>query len=229
MQSGNAGAGSAVRRHGEGLRASEAGERLERSRAMIQRFLRRRIEDRHVVEDLVQETLMRGFRYLRYLREPEAFEGWLLRIAFHVAMDWHRKSMRGEVSVPLPAPGDEPGEPGWVGEPPDCDGDRQRRAAVWQRHVRGALRVLPGQDRAFLIAHYFVGLTCRQISERSGLSLANVKVRMHRARRTLRKYLPPEQEFREWIEVHALPPAGTSGKRPRWIWSAGVRRGAAGT
>ena len=51
---------------------------------------------------------------------------------------------------------------------------------------------------ATLIAHYYVGRSCREIAQRSGLSLANVKVRLHRARRRLRRYLPPADEYREY-------------------------------
>lgn len=231
-------AGNAI--HGSGARRSvEAGVvpdvlDLDRYRVLLRRFLRRHRRDSHGLDDLVQEVLLRAFRNLSTLRDPSAVEGWLLRIAHNVAMDWYRRGQREETpasSLPRESPSDDEGS---------HSGDREGGMAparewadsrsTWLGGVRRALHRISRRDRAYLIAHYFVGLSCRQISQRTGITVANVKVRLHRARRNLRHHLPPEEEFRDWLALGArTAPAAPRlkmapsrpGRNPRGVGLAG--------
>lgn len=175
---------------------------LDACRSRIRRYLARFWRDAHGIEDLVQEVMLRAHRKLGQLRDPESLESWLLRIAHNVAMDGHRRQPKFEANAglePDALPVTAPLEP-----PPDHVEECQDRRNHWSRCLRRALGALSPRDRTLVIAHYFVGLTCRQISERSQLSLANVKVRLHRSRTTLREHLPPEADFRAWLAHQAL-------------------------
>ena len=56
-------------------------------------------------EDLAQETLLRGFKALPTLSEPEKFGPWLAGIATRTCLDWLKKSERTEVSLNQPPHG----------------------------------------------------------------------------------------------------------------------------
>jgi RNA polymerase sigma-70 factor (ECF subfamily) len=177
-------------------------------RGQILRFLRGQCSDSHVVEDLAQETLLRGMRNADRLRDASSLSHWLLRIAWNVALDWRRRKLRRtELSV-------DPDEQVVVAEANDVDPvEREERTALrarWRLDLRRALRELKPRDRALVIGHYFVGFTCAELAARAGYTRANVKVRLCRARRVLRRLLPGD------FELESVRPDETPAPRRRW-------------
>jgi RNA polymerase sigma-70 factor (ECF subfamily) len=171
---------------------AESTVRFDHHRERVRRFLVGRVHDHHVAEDLTQETLLRAVLYADGLREPNAAGAWLLRIAWHVVLDFHRRRARRR---------DEPTADGTL-EPveelrePTALEALEERAAFEQsrRRLRAALAQLGPLDRVLVIGHYFVGLTCAELAVRARITRDNVKVRLMRARRRLRALLPPPQE-----------------------------------
>lgn len=153
---------------------------------LLRRQLRRLVADAHAVEDLVQETLLRAIRHHDRLRDRAARDGWLLRIAYHVAMDWHRRRARAYAT--REEDGTVPAEE--IAAPREETALARDECLRWSQRLRRALSTLCVRDRGLVLGHYYVGFSCRQLAERSGLSEANVKVRLHRARRWLRRVLP---------------------------------------
>jgi len=58
----------------------------------------------------------------------------------------------------------------------------------WQMALE-ALGALPGIYKEAIILYYGYGLICREIAERLGISLSNVRVRLSRARRKMTEYV----------------------------------------
>lgn len=178
--------------------------RFEQHRDRIRRYLLGRVRDRHAAEDLTQETLMRAVLYSRGLRDPQAAVGWLLRIAWHVSLDWMRRRSRQrdhesdehEIEV---------ADCVQESSPLELD-ERRRLHDRWRTRLRRALALLGKVDRVLVVGHYFVGLTCGELARRSGLSRDSVKMRLCRARRKLRAALPDG-----WLEDTAPVARG----RPR--------------
>lgn len=56
----------------------------------VYRYALRLTRDPAQAEDLMQETLLRGWRRRSWLREPAAARVWLLAIATNVQRDWVR-------------------------------------------------------------------------------------------------------------------------------------------
>ena len=50
-----------------------------------------------VAEDLAQEVLLRGFRALSTLKNPEKFGAWLCGIALRACFDWLRAKKRSPI------------------------------------------------------------------------------------------------------------------------------------
>jgi len=131
----------------------------------------RLVRDHWIAHDLVQETLLRAFRDLHQLRDPEGFRSWLSRIATNACLmhlRW-RLSRPAELHAEVgPALGEQRGEE----TPPG---------------VREALEQLRSRDRRLLLLFYGEGLSHAELAETLSLSASAVKSRLHRARTQLRK------------------------------------------
>jgi len=138
------------------------------------------------VEDIAQEVFVRSFRVLDSLREPRAFGAWLLGIAHHVCVDWHR-SRRDHASLDA-----HDGEPTCVALPhrsppprPDEAAESQEAAAL----VLKGLDRLPETYRVTLVLKHLEGLSCNEIAERLGVALGTVTSRLARAYKMMREIL----------------------------------------
>jgi RNA polymerase sigma-70 factor (ECF subfamily) len=58
---------------------------------------RRILRDGHAAEDAVQEALIRGWRDLPSLREPDRYEAWMHRLLVNACHDLSRRGRRFEV------------------------------------------------------------------------------------------------------------------------------------
>ncbi len=159
-------------------------------RPILHRFLMARVHDHHAAEDLTQETLWRGVVHAGRLRSRGAALGWLLRIAWHVALDWHRRRIRRReawrVACSEAAPGlDEAAA--CVAEPGDLERrEEAERSTECRRRLAALLTRLRPIDQVLLLGYHFSGLSCRELAERTRLSRATVTQRLCRARRRLR-------------------------------------------
>jgi RNA polymerase sigma factor (sigma-70 family) len=119
---------------------------------------------------------MRAWRMRGSCRNPERPWGWVRAIARNEAnrMLARRGSTHEIPTDPLP-------------EPLTSAGDE----AILERiDVDDALRALSPRDRLMVRLRYEAGLTHPAIARALGLSVTNVKVRLHRLRPKLRQTLP---------------------------------------
>jgi RNA polymerase sigma-70 factor (ECF subfamily) len=130
--------------------------------------------------DLVQRALVQGFRRLHTCREPERVGAWLFRIVANLCKD-HVRHPRARRDVPL-AP-----LAGAVAGSANPEADAQ--AAETRRRVWGALQALtPEQREAFVLKHV-EGRSYEEIAAVMDLSVASLKMRVHRAREALKGLL----------------------------------------
>src|SRR6478609_1756014 len=101
------------------------------------------LRDPELARDAVQETLIRAWRDLPKLREPDRFEAWLHRLTVHACFDQARKRRRRLVEVEL--------TPIIDFEIPDGSAARADRDLVDQ-----VLRRLDDHGRAIVVLHYYL-------------------------------------------------------------------------
>jgi RNA polymerase sigma-70 factor (ECF subfamily) len=121
------------------------------------------------VDDLVQDVFVQAMQRLASLRDPRAFGGWLAAIARNLATDHLRRTPR-------------------VTElPPDlaASSDDQTEALS----VLAVIRGLPEAYRETLVLRLVEGMTGPEISARTGLTPASVRVNLHRGMKQLRERL----------------------------------------
>lgn len=164
---------------------------LAAHREAIRRYIRGIVRDAAVAEDLTQETLLRAHQRLGTLEEASKLTSWLYRIATNICHDRFRSSSpRGRTDSldDGAARGDGPGRPAAIADTgPRLDKalEQDEMSSCVQRY----LSELPDTYRAAILLHDAEGMTNPEIAEMLGISLATVKIRVHRARERLRAAL----------------------------------------
>lgn len=162
---------------------------FERYRRRIYDHIRKMVGSRADAEDLTQETFLRAHTRLGSLKQPEALEAWLFRIATNVSRDFLRPSARRSEQRPSArrsGPAGEPegagpageSEPAAEGPGPDQVVDHAGMSACGEE----LFRELPASYRKVLLLHDFYGLTSVEIGRLLRCTPGNVKIRLHRAR-----------------------------------------------
>ena len=133
--------------------------------ALVQGYLRRRLHDPMLAEDLTQETFLRLHRAQPELHEPAQLRAWLLRTARNLLID-HVRARKPE------QPLDE------TQEPP------AHEPATWRAFepcIAPLAKRLPEDYRTALLWD-LDGIPQQEIADRQGLGLSGAKSRVQRAR-----------------------------------------------
>lgn len=134
-------------------------------------------------DDLLQETVYRTLKSIGSLREDAAFETWVYRIAVNAARNHIRKKKPvGGFSNSLwdsrPAAGLPENTPSRDPAPPAAVSHRESLMLAEQ-----TLAGLPDEEREVLVLRALDGFSYKQIARYLGVSVAAVRMRLHRARR----------------------------------------------
>jgi len=129
------------------------------------------LRDTDRAEDATQETLVKAWRELPRLRDPERFDAWLRRLLVNACYDEARQARRRAVVRAIPA--QESFE-----DPGTSFADRDR--------VDRGLRRIPVEQRAVLVLHHHLGLSHAEIAETLGIPLGTVKSRLRYALEAMR-------------------------------------------
>jgi len=142
-------------------------------------------------EDMVQDTFLNVFRYLKDFRFESQFKNWLYRIAMSVCIKRRRRSKfapERELSLDEFLPGDEntvaSETPSWAREPLDRLLDEELAGRIEQ-----AILALPETYRPVIVLRDLEGFSTEETAQILNLTPGNVKVRLHRARLFIREQL----------------------------------------
>ncbi|MEV7975113.1 sigma-70 family RNA polymerase sigma factor [Streptomyces sp. NPDC086519] len=141
-------------------------------------YVERILGDRHLAEDIVQETLIRAWHHCERLCATEgSMRGWLLTVARNLAIDRVRSAYSRHES-----PGtDHPGTP-------QNDHADTVAAAV---DTRALLRNLSPEHQEVLVHIYLHDRTVQETARLLGIPPGTVKSRQHYALRQLRSRVRP--------------------------------------
>ncbi|MCM2357899.1 MAG: sigma-70 family RNA polymerase sigma factor [Geobacteraceae bacterium] len=135
--------------------------------------------------DLTQAVFLKVSQALDGFRGESSLATWIYRIATNTAHD-HALSSRGrqrEAELPL----EDAASPDDLLDPDVPGADREYIRREMNACIRGIVDKLPENYRTVLLLSDFEEFTNQEIAEILGLSLDTVKIRLHRARATLRK------------------------------------------
>ncbi len=139
-------------------------------------FLLRRIDDRALAEDLLQEAFVRGLDRIESLRDGESVVAWFYRSLRNAVIDHYRRrgaqSRRLEKLVQELEPATEP------------DGEFAEQVC---KCVARLAETLKPEYAAALQRIEIDGLSVQAFAQESGVTAGNAAVRVFRARQALRK------------------------------------------
>jgi len=141
----------------------------------LRAFIRRRVRNESVADDLAQETLLKVYRSRATLRDDTKLEAWLYQIARGTIID-HVRRLRPQEELPAAI----------AAESPDEVAALRARVLV---SLKNFLEELPAAYREPVRLAELEGLPLARIALRMNLSPTAVKSRVRRGRAMLKKKL----------------------------------------
>jgi RNA polymerase sigma-70 factor (ECF subfamily) len=145
--------------------------------ADLRRFIRSRVSDDHVADDLLQESFVRVHRSIGTLQETDRLAAWVYRIARNVIIDHRRRAANPAAALGNTDP---------VAEPDDRLCGLRCQGAGWLDEL---IRSLPDGYREAVQLTEIEGHSQQEVADRLGLSLSCAKSRVQRGRAMLRDAL----------------------------------------
>ncbi len=153
----------------------------------IKKFILAIVKNEYAADDLCQETFIRVQDSMDSLKDESKVSAWIFRIAYNLCQDHFRKlkSARTVQAADQKAKR--------VCSEVSIQKELEQREM--SECVQDRISLLPESLRTVIILFDLMGCTHQEISEILGISVENVKVRLHRARKRLKVILEQECTF----------------------------------
>ena len=138
----------------------------------------RLLRDRFTAEDAVQDAILRCWRDLRGLRDPERFTAWLHRLLVNACLDHLRRARRRPVVIAA--------DVGGRASSSDAYSDLVEKDAIER-----AFLTLPVDQRVALVLTHYLGYSAPEAAAIVGVPAGTIYSRVHNANRAMRSVLSP--------------------------------------
>ncbi len=159
----------------------------------VRRFVLALVKDEWVADDLIQETFLRIQSNLTTLKDPSKLSSWIFRIAYNLCQDHFRQSKksRKEESIDQEETGDL--KEALAQKGPDIQKELEQRQMG--ECVQNQVNLLPESLRTVVFLFDIMEFNQQEIADILGITVKNVKVRLHRARKKLKIILEEKCTF----------------------------------
>lgn len=139
------------------------------------------LRDGELARDAVQEALIRAWRDLPGLRDPERFDAWMHRLLVNACLDLVRRRKRRVIEVKL--------------SPIDTLATPDHASALADRQLldQALARLSPGH-RAVVALHYLLGMPLPDVARSLGIPVGTAKSRLHYALGAMRSTVTGEPD-----------------------------------
>lgn len=151
---------------------------IDKHAAYIYRFAMSIVSDRSLADDVVQETMIKAWRFAPIDPDGEVPRAWLTRVAKNAAIGIlrrRREELYGADGLPEPTT--------------ELTPMREVEGREALGRLKGALGALAEDDRALIMLREIDGLSYEEIADALQLPLPTVKTRLFRARSQLKQAL----------------------------------------
>ena len=150
------------------------------------------LRDPEQAADAVQNALVRAWRDLPTLREPDRFDAWLHRLLVRSCIDESRRLRRHRIDLELTTL--------------DAPTSTGHESAIADRDQleRGFIRLEP-EMRAVIVLHHYLDLPLADVAATLGIPVGTAKSRLHRALGLMRAAL--DADARAGLRVSEGGPA----------------------
>ena len=166
-------------------------EVVEQEQSRLRNFIRKRVNDRADVEDILQDVFYELVEAYRLMKPVELVSAWLFSVARNRIIDLFRKT-KAEAMTSDPVAIAEDGEELTLEDLlPSADAGPEAAYArsVLLEEIEAALDELPEEQRYVFVAHELEGRSFKELAAETGLALNTLLSRKHYAVLHLRKRL----------------------------------------
>jgi RNA polymerase sigma-70 factor, ECF subfamily len=143
----------------------------------VRRFIRRRVRDEHLVDDLAQDVMLKAQIGLATAPTDDKLAAWMFQIARNTVIDFYRSPRsRGHVALEQ------------VDEPLSAEAESEIAASL-TGCLRPMIERLPEPYREAMKLTEYEGVSQQALSKRLGLSVSGAKSRVQRGREKLKAML----------------------------------------
>ena len=172
-------------------------ELVERLEKPLVNFILRFVGERHVAEDLFQETFVRVVKTLGSFRPEASLSTWIFTIARNLSLDWLKAKRRHREMALDAVTSEEKGRVIYfkdVMRSSSASPDDRAESTEDERRVTAALAQLSPIKREALVLRIYAGLQYSEIARIQGAPVGTVKFRIHEAVRDLTKLVGVEDD-----------------------------------
>lgn len=166
-------------------------ETIGRESGRLRNFIRRRVPDEADAEDVLQDVFYELIEAYRLMKPIEQVGAWLFRVARNRIIDRFRKKKPEPLSATR-EPATEDGDRLSLEEmlpSPDEGPEATYARSILLEELDAALDELPEEQREVFIAHEIEGISFKEISAETGVSISALLSRKHYAVLHLRRRL----------------------------------------
>ncbi|MEO5572315.1 MAG: sigma-70 family RNA polymerase sigma factor [Bacteroidia bacterium] len=151
---------------------------VDKHKSMAYNIAFRILKNREDAEEIAQDSFLKAYHSLKGFKRESKFSTWIYRIIYNNSISRIRKK-----KLDIHSYDDEAFE--WM-EPEETAHELEKLHHLEQKkYVNEALNKLPAEDATIVSLYYMNESPVEEISEITGLSQSNVKVKLHRARKKL--------------------------------------------
>ena len=159
----------------------------------VRRFILALVKDEWVADDLIQETFLRIQNNLENLRDPSKLSSWIFRIAYNLCQDHFRQLKKSCKEERMDQEGMEDFKESLVQKGPNIQKELEQRQMG--ECVQNQINLLPESLRTVVVLFDIMEFSHQEIADILGITIKNVKVRLHRARKKLKPILEEKCSF----------------------------------
>lgn len=140
------------------------------------------LNQREDAEDAAQEAFIKAYNSLRYFNGKSTFKTWFFRIVYNTAIIKLRSHKKAELKI----------EDTRISESELAGTEsamNQFNTEDRQKYLKLGLEKLDREEQVLLNLYYFDDFSMDEVAKISGLTVSNVKVKIHRSRKLLLKEL----------------------------------------
>jgi RNA polymerase sigma-70 factor (ECF subfamily) len=153
----------------------------------LKRFVTITVKNDWAVDDIVQEVFVRAHSKIDTLEDHDKIGSWLFRIAYRQCMDHFRKESRNTRKEIVDFRG--------VNTSDYSTTERKLEQHQMSICVQNQMVLLPENYRTVIWLFDVLGFTLKEIADILELSVENVKIRLHRARKKFKSILRQKCTF----------------------------------
>ena len=153
----------------------------------VRKFILAYVKDEWVADDLIQETFIKVQKNLKSVKDPAKLSSWIFRIAYNLCHDHYRQAKRSSLN--------QRNIQQEIVSFKEAVVQKKLEQQQMGQCVQDKMDLLPPDYRSVLILSDIMAFSHKEKAEILKISVSNVKVRIHRARKKFRAILEDHCSF----------------------------------